>query len=393
MTRRRPGTLDTRLVHRGRGGRSVSPPVVRASTLLFDRAEDLYHPAIRSYGIHGSPAHDALLEAWSEVEDASHGVLVASGLLACTLPLLIFAEPGAHILVSDNVYGPTRRFCDRMMTRLGCAVEYFPPRIGAGVGDRIGSSTRLVFMEAPGSLTFETPDVAAITGAAQARSVATAIDNTWSAGVHFRPLDLGVDLSIQAGTKYPSGGADVLIGAVFTRSAGLHRRLTEAIAELGLHVSPDDAWLTLRGLRSMPTRLRRHEASGLEVARWLAGRPEVEAVLHPALPGHPDHEVWRRLFTGSAGVFGVALAPPAGEDEACACLNALSLFGLGFSWGGFESLAITCGPQLTRTAGPHDGAGRALLRLSIGLEDPADLIADLERGLAAMAAAPPQSAV
>ncbi|MBI1340910.1 cystathionine beta-lyase [bacterium] len=396
MTDKKPRALDTRLTHTGRGsvggGRGVNPPLLRASTLLVERARDLYDPRIRSYAIHGSAMHDALAEAWCEVETADHCVLVGSGLLACTLPIFAFAETGAHILICDNVYGPTRRFCERTLSRYGCTFEFFDPALGGGVADLIREETRLVFLENPGSLSMEICDAPAIAEAARARGVLTAMDNTWGAGVFHKPLDFGIDLSIQAGTKYPSGSADVLIGGVFTRSDRLAARLRETVADLGLNTSPDDAFLVLRGLRSMPTRLRRHEASGLEIADWLSGLAEVSRVLHPALPDAPGHALWRRDFTGSAGLFSIVLNAPADENAACAFLDALELFGLGFSWGGFESLAIHCDPQLRRSAARETIEG-PLLRFSIGLEDPADLKADLERGFAALRAANGQSAV
>jgi cystathionine beta-lyase len=373
----------TRLVQAGRRrvltGGGVNPQIQRASTLLVERAEDLYASDVRTYGLHGTQTHEALEEALCALEDAQHCILAGSGLLACTLPLLAMARPGAHLLVSDNVYGPTRRFCDQHLSSWGVETEYFDPAVGASLAALIRPETRLVFLESPGSLTFELCDTPRMVAAARAAGVATAMDNTWGAGLFHLPLALGVDLSIQATTKYASGAADVLGGAILTNNDALAQRLRDCVRHLGVSVSPDDAYLILRGLRTMPARLDRHMASGLEIARWLARQPTVSRVLHPALPGDSGHAIWSRDFTGAAGVFGVVLRPIP-ERDVHAFLNSLALFGLGFSWGGYESLVIPCDPQLKRTA----TAGRLegpLLRLSIGLEDPADLIADLEQAM------------
>jgi cysteine-S-conjugate beta-lyase len=376
--------LSTQLAHTARsddltqGG--VNPVVQRASTVLMGSARDLYAPGAWTYGIHGTATHEALAQALCTLEGAGYAMVVSSGLIASTLPLLTLCSAGGHVLVSDNVYGPTRRFCDRMLARLGVETEYVDPQIGAGISARIRPNTHAIFLESPGSLTFEISDIPAIACAARAAGVTTVMDNTWSAGVRCRPLALGVDISIQATSKYVSGGADLLGGAIMVNDDALAARLSDAIAELGLSVSPDDAFLVLRGLRTLPVRLDRHEASGLQVARWLSQRPEVARVLHPALPDDPGHALWKRDFTGATGLFGVVLRP-ARPDFDTDLLDALELFGLGFSWGGFESLAIPCDPQLKRTAAPPRFEG-PLLRLSIGLEDPDDLIADLDQAFA-----------
>jgi cystathionine beta-lyase len=379
--------LDTRLIQAGRdpeitlGG--VNPVIQRASTILVDRADQLYAPGVNTYGIHGTATHDALKEAMRELENAVHCQLVPSGLLACTIPILAIASPGAHILVTDNCYGPTRRWCERTLKRWGVETEFFDPRLGPDISDLFRPETKLVFIESPGSLTFELSDTPAICAVARMKGIKTCVDNTWSAGVYHHPLEIGADIVAHATSKYPSGGADVLSGAILTNDDALQERIYNTVTDLGLNTSPDDAYLVLRGLRTMVTRLERHSASGMKVAEWLAGRPEVKEVLHPALPSSPDHKLWKRDFTGAAGLFGVTLEP-ATDKRVNAMLDALELFGLGFSWGGYESLITTSHPQVKRTARKHDGA--PLLRLSIGLEDPGDLIADLDKGLAALRA-------
>lgn len=385
--------LATRMVHAGRdrdltaGG--ANPVVQRASTVLVEKAEDLYKPGAWTYGRHGTATHEALRQAMCELEGSAHCALVPSGLLACTLPLLAFAEPGAHMLVTDACYGPTRRFCDRTLRRLGCDVEYIDPAIGADIANRFRPETRLVFIESPGSLTFEIMDTPAIAQAARAAGVATVVDNTWSAGVYYKPLALGADISVHANSKYVSGGADVLNGAILTNDDALAQRMADAIADIGLNVSADDAYLVLRGLRSLTTRLAHQEQSGLAVARWLGARPEVARVLHPALESDPGHTLWKRDFTGASSLFGVVLHP-ASLTQVNAFLDALELFGLGFSYGGFESLAIHCDPQLKRARPPLAGSSLQgpLVRLAIGLESPADLIADLDRALAQLSNRP-----
>ena len=377
---------DTRLVQAGRDrrltGGGVNPVVQRASTVLVEHADQLYAPGVWTYGIHGTATHAALIDALSQIEDAAHCALVPSGLLACTVPLFALAGAGDHILMTDNAYGPTRRFCDRSLKRWGSEVEYFDPTIGAGIASLLRPNTRIIFMESPGSLTFEICDTRAIVAAAQAAGVTTVMDNTWSAGVYFKPLDLGVEISVQATTKYVSGGADVLNGAILTRDPKIAARITSTIADLGLNVSPDDAYLVLRGLRTLATRLERHQASALDIARWLKGRPEVQRVLHPALPDDPGHALWARDFSGSSGLFGMVLQPTS-QESVHAFLDALKLFGLGFSWGGFESLAIHADPDVRRSVRKPEFAG-PLIRISIGLEDVADLKADLKTGLAAL---------
>ncbi len=386
---RGPRRTETRIVHAGRDPKvdngGVNPPVQRASTVLLDKAEDMFRPGVWTYGIHGTATHRALKAALCELEQADHCHLLSSGLLACTVPIMALASPGKHILVCDNVYGPTRRFCDQTMKQWGCETEYFPPDIGADIAAMIRPETCVVFLESPGSMTFEVSDTPAIAAAARVAGVATVFDNTWGAGHFHKPLDLGVDVSVQATSKYPGGSADLLGGSIVTRDEELSARVKQVITNLGLSVSPDDAYLVLRGLRTMTTRMARHDGSARKIAAWLAGRPEVARVLHPALPDDAYHDLWKRDFSGAAGLFAFSLAPPADTKDVNAFLNALELFGLGFSWGGYESLAIPCDPQLKRTSTKPEFGGK-LIRLSIGLEAPEDLIADLEAGFEALAA-------
>lgn len=375
--------LSTRLSHAARDRKltqnGVNPVVQRASTVLVESASKLFEPGGWTYGRHGTATHDALKQALKEIEDAEHCAVVASGLLACTLPFIAFAQAGAHVLVGDNTYGPTRRFCDRTLSRWGCEAEYFDTTIGAGIDKLIRPTTKMIFLESPGSMTFEVADAPAIAAAARAKNVVTVMDNTWSGGVFHKPLALGFDVSVQANTKYVSGGADVLSGAMFTNNEALMSRLKEAIADIGNNVSADDAFTVLRGARSLTLRMERHQASALTVARWLKAHPAIQRVLHPALEDDPGHALWKRDFSGSSGLFGMVVKPSS-TKQVHAFLDALQLFGLGFSYGGFESLAIHCDPQLKRTV-TKPAYGGPLIRLSIGLEEPADLIADLEQAL------------
>jgi len=391
MTDRKP---DTNLVHGGRRpewrGRIVNPPVHRASTILFDTVAELRATApefgVPYYGLHGTPTTWALAEALTELEPGAAGtMLYSTGLAAVTAALLTVLSPGDELLVTDTVYGPTRRFCDGFLKRFGVVTRYYDPMIGGAIAELIGEHTRAILLESPGSNTMEVQDVPAICAAASAAGVATLIDNTWATPFFFPAIAAGVDLSILAATKYVGGHADVMLGSV-TANAAWYPKLERTSWDLGHAVSPDDAWLGSRGLRTMAVRLRQHEASALKVAEWLKGRPEVARVLHPALPDCPGHEFWQRDFKGASGLFSFVFR---GGDDAARVrfIDGLALFGIGWSWGGYESLAVPHDPQPLRTATGWEAEG-PLVRLHIGLEDPDDLIADLEAGLRRYAAGP-----
>jgi cystathionine beta-lyase len=381
---RRP---DTKLVHGGRRkewrGQLVNPPVHRASTILFDSVAELRAAAPEFgkpyYGLHGTPTQWALAEALTELEPGAAGtMLYSSGLAAVTAALLSVLSAGDDLLMTDSVYGPTRRFCDGFLRRYGVATLYYDPMAGAGIADLIGERTKAIFLESPGSLTMEVQDVPAICAAAKARGAATLLDNTWATPLFFPALAAGIDLSILAGTKYVGGHADVMLGSV-TATAERYPKLERTSWDLGHSVSPDDAWLCSRGLRTMGVRLRRHEASALRIARWLKEQPQVAAVLHPALPDCPGHALWARDFKGSSGLFSFALKG-GGDSGRTRFIEALELFGLGYSWGGYESLVVPADPERIRTATRWESEG-PLVRLQIGLEDADDLIEDLAAGL------------
>jgi len=383
---------DTRLVHGGRRkawlGRLVNPPVHRASTILFDSVAELSAAAPEFgkpyYGLHGTPTQWALAEALTELEPGAAGtMLYPSGLAAVTAALLSVLSGGDELLMTDSVYGPTRRFCDGFLKRYGVTTRYYDPSIGAGIGELIGERSRAILLESPGSLTMEVQDVPAICAEAKARGVATLLDNTWATPLFFPALAFGVDLSILAGTKYVGGHSDVMLGSV-TAAARYYPKLERTSWDLGFSVSPDDAWLGSRGLRTMAVRLRQHEASALRIARWLRDQPQVAAVLHPALPDCPGHEIWARDFKGSSGLFSFVLRG-AGDAERTRFIEALELFGLGYSWGGYESLVVPADPERIRTATRWNAEG-PLVRLQIGLEDPEDLIEDLAAALASCGA-------
>jgi cystathionine beta-lyase len=378
--------VNTRLAHIGYNPRDyhgfVNPPVVHASTVLYPDAATLVSRGQKyTYGTHGTPTSDALAKAVDALEGSAGTVMVPSGLAAVTLPLLAFASAGDHVLIVDSVYGPTRHFADTMLTRLGVEVQYYDPRIGAGIEALMKRNTTVVFTESPCSNTFEMQDIPAIAKAAHAGGAVVMIDNTWATPLYFRPLEHGVDISIHAATKYPAGHSDVLLGTVSANEA-CWPKLDAAFSALGLCAGPDDVYQVLRGLRTMGVRLEHHRKSALEIATWLEGQPAVARVLHPALASHPDHALWKRDFSGSSGVFSIVLAG-GGQKEQHAILDALTIFGLGYSWAGYESLAV---PVFLgdRTVMKEKYEG-PLIRLQIGLEDVEDLKADIARGLAAIA--------
>jgi cystathionine beta-lyase len=382
---------DTRLTVGGRDPFAhhgyVNTPVYHASTLLYPSAEDyLAHRGRYSYGRRGTPTSEALENAIRDLEGpACAGVaLLPSGLAAISAALLSVLSAGDHVLVTDNVYGPTRKFCDGVLSRLGINTTYYDPLVGADIAGLMQPNTRAVFTESPGSLSFEIQDIPAVAAAAHARDAVVLMDNTWAGPLYFRALEKGVDLSIISGTKYIGGHSDLMLGAV-SANAATCARLKDTVYTMGLCVGPDDMNLGLRGLRTMGVRLARAQESGLTVARWFEQRPEVLRVLHPALPSHPGHTIWKRDFSGACGLFSIVLKPVP-EKAVNAFLNALTLYGMGASWGGYESLVIPFDCDSIRTATKWAPGGPAI-RFHIGLEDVSDLIADLERGFAALNAA------
>ena len=387
---------DTKAVHAGRHPErfegAVNPPVFHASTILSptleawdrrkaDRASDV--PGTY-YGRLGTPTTHALEEALAALEGGYRTVLVPSGLAACTTALLAFVEQGAHILVPDSVYGPTRNFATRFLKRFGVETTFYDPLIGAEIAALVRDSTRLIFLESPGSLTFEIQDVPAICAVARARGIVTMMDNTWGTPLYCKPLSLGVDVSIQAATKYVVGHSDAMLGAITVNDAAWPR-LRSAHAELGQSAGPDDVYLAQRGLRTLAVRLARHWETGVRLAEWVARQPEVERVLHPALPGDPGNALWKRDFTGASGLFGVVLKPVGGRAFA-ALVDGLELFGLGASWGGYESLVMPTHPEELRSVTQWTSPGPCF-RIHAGLEHPDDLTADLEAGFARLRAA------
>ena len=332
-----------------------------------------------TYGTRGTPTTDALCAAMDELEGSAGTILVPSGLAAVTIPLLAFLSAGDHVLIVDSVYGPTRNFANTMLKRLGVAVDYYDPLVGAGIAALMKPNTKVVFTESPGSNTFEVQDIPAIAAAAHAGGAIVMMDNTWATPLYFKALDFGVDVSIHAATKYPAGHSDILLGTVSANEA-CWARLHETFISMGCCAAPDDVYQVLRGLRTMGVRLEHHRKSALEIAQWLEGKPGVARVLHPALESHPGHALWRRDFNGSSGIFSIVL-DGGGTKQAHAFLDALEIFGLGYSWGGYESLAVPVHlGDRTIATGPKEGP---VIRLQIGLEDVADLKADIERGLAA----------
>lgn len=384
---------DTLLVTLGRDTEAqqgfVNPPVYRGSTVLSARIADLNkHYADRFnrvvYGRWGTPTHFALQEAVAELEGGHRSIVLGSGKAAVLCALLAFLGQGDHLLMVDSVYGPTRRLCDGLLRRMGIETTFYDPLIGTRIASLFRANTKAVFLESPGSLTFEVQDAPGIARIAREKGVAAIIDNTWATPLYFKPFAHGLDVSVQAGTKYIVGHSDAMMGFV-TATEAAYPKIVEAADALGSAVGPDDCYLALRGLRTLSVRLKRHEETGLVLARWLADRPEVLRVIHPALPGCPGHELWKRDFSGASGLFGAVLKPVP-EKALVAFLDGLELFGKGYSWGGFESLVIPARPEQLRSATRWEPGGPTL-RFHAGLEDPEDLIADLEAGFARLKAA------
>jgi cysteine-S-conjugate beta-lyase len=383
---------DTLLTHLGRDPARydgmVNTPVFRTSTVV--------HPNLASYeqrppdgekvvryGRYGTPTTFALEDAVAQMEGGFRAAAVPSGLAAMTAALCAFVHSGDHLLVTDSVYGPTRSFCEKQLRKNGVEVEYYDPLIGRGIERLMRRETRAVFCEAPGSLTFEMQDIPAIAEVAHAHGAVVLADNTWGTPYFFRSFDRGVDVSLHAATKYISGHSDVMIGLVVANER-CWLEVRKTITDYGFIASPDDCYLALRGFRTIGVRMKQQMASALEVARWLETRPEVSKVMYPALEGDPGHTIWKRDFEGAASLFAFVLRPVA-HDALTAFVDALKLFGIGSSWGGYESLVSVVHADNLRTATRWSPGGPAL-RLHIGLEDPSDLIMDLESGFAALKA-------
>jgi cystathionine beta-lyase len=387
----KPGT---RLVTAGRRKEwtqgIVNPPVWRASTMLFDSVADLRAASKRPndglyYGRRGTPTQWALSDALTQMEPGAAGtMLYPSGVAAITTALLSVLSPGDQLLMVDSAYEPSRAFCDNVLKRMGIETVYYDPQAGAGVAELFTDRTRAIFLESPGSLTFEVQDIPAICAVAKARGIVTLLDNTWATPLLFAAIGHGVDISILACTKYIVGHSDVMMGSA-TANGACFEQLRRTTHSLGHCVSPDDAYLATRGLRTLGVRMKAHEEGALKVARWLKAHPQVARVLHPAFPDCPGHALWQRDFTGSSGLFSVVMAQ--GDDVARAALiDGLHHFGIGFSWGGYESLVLPVDPAPIRSATSWAAQG-PMIRLQIGLEDPDDLITDLGEGLERFAAA------
>lgn len=385
----------TRATHAGRRPHDnhgvVNPPVYHASTILSPTLAALREmnamedADATTYGVHGTPGTFAFEEAVTALEGGFRTRLASTGLLACAAPLLCYLSAGDHLLMVDTCYGPTRRFCNKMLKRMGIETTFYDPLVGAGIRDLIRPETKVIFTESPGSLTFEVQDIPAIAAEAKRRGCTVMLDNTWASPLYFKPFEHGVDVSIQAVTKYIGGHSDLVMGAVTTTEEA-YPQLREGWKQMGLHGSPDDAYLAMRGLRTLAVRMPQHWNNGLVLAEWLAGRAEIAEVLHPALPGDRGHELWRRDFLGAASLFGFVLHPEfGGEERLAALLDGLELFGMGASWGGFESLMKPVNVPHSAVPWPRPGRPQGqLIRIHVGLEDPDDLIADLEAGFKRM---------
>ena len=392
--------LDTQLVDLGRDPQrdqgAVNPPVYRTSTVLFNNYEELkkYEEGetlrYRGYGRYGSPNTDGLEEALAVLEGADHAMVTSTGLSAISTTMLGLLSAGDHVLVPDSIYGSARSFIDNELVRYGIDCEYYDPVVGAGIEKHMKKNTRMVYCESPGSLTFEMQDIPAIAKVAHAHSALVVGDNTWATPLLQRPFALGMDVSIHSATKYIGGHSDLLMGVILCKEP-LYKRLRTAHRSLGPSTNGDNAYLAIRGLRTIAIRLQRHYANALEVAQWIKTQPEVERVLYPALPEDPGHAIWKRDMTGASGLFGVVLKGNPSPTALSAMLDDLEHFGMGYSWGGFESLVIAYQPARQRVVTKW-GKDTTLLRLNIGLEDPKDLIADLDAGFTRLRTALKKSA-
>jgi cystathionine beta-lyase len=380
-------SLQTTLVHTNYtapGGFDAFPPAIHhASTVLFEnvaamRSGEWKEKNAYTYGLHGTPTTFTLEARLAEIEGAQHCLLAPSGLAAIAMVDFALLRSGDDVLLPENVYNPNRELGRWLSNDFGITARYYDPMIGAGIADLIQPNTKLIWTEAPGSVSMEVPDLPAICAAARARAVLVALDNTWSAGLALKGFDLGVDIVMQALTKYQSGGSDVLMGAVMTRDRAVHDKLAMAHMRLGLGVSADDAYLVMRGLPTMKLRFEAHDAAAREVAGWLKARPEITQVLHPAFEDCPGHATWKRDFSGAGGLFSVIFDERYTEEQVDRFVDSLELFGLGYSWGGANSLVMPYRMAAIR----RDWQGKGLLvRFNIGLEDTSDLIADIEQGL------------
>ncbi|MBI1262458.1 MAG: cystathionine beta-lyase [Rhizobiales bacterium] len=378
---------DTVIISAGRDPEAnfgiVNPPVYHASTVLYPDMATLRakkRPLV-TYGRRGTPTTFALQDAIAELEGGYKTVLTASGLAGCTIALLAHLHAGDHVLITDSVYGPTRNFADKVLKRYGVEVEYYDPLIGNGIAALLRPNTKVLFVEAPGSNTFEVQDIPAMAEIAHAAGALVMMDNTWASPLYFKPFEHGVDVSIQAVTKYICGHSDVMMGSITTTEAA-YKATLDMHGDIGMAVAPDDVYLAMRGLRTLSVRLARHMETGLTLAKWFEDRPEVARVIHPALPTDPGHEIWKRDFTGASGLFSIVLKTHA-QDAVAAFVDHLELFGIGYSWGGFESLVMPQNPGDYRTATKWEAEGQ-LIRFHAGLEDVGDLIADLEAAFANM---------
>lgn len=384
---------DTTIVHAGRHPEqylgAVNPPVYRVSTVTYPsvaamtEAERKPYDGLR-YGRYGTPTSFALEEAVAMLEGGYRTISTASGLAAITGTLTALLQAGDHVLMVDTVYFPTRRFCQQQLKRCGIETTFYDPLLGADIAALMRPETRVVFVEAPGSLTFEMQDVPAIAQVAHAGGAVVVMDNTWATPLFFQPFDKGVDISLQSATKFIVGHSDAMLGLITCATEELWHKVKSSVAQAGVCAGSEEVYLGLRGLRSLAVRLRQHQESGLVLASWLQERPDVRRVMHPALPEDPGHALWKRDFTGACGLFGFELAP-CSEAAIAAFIDGLQHFGLGYSWGGYESLIIPTTDGIKRTAKPWRAEGPTL-RIHTGLEDPSDLIADLAQGFERLAA-------